>query len=104
MNVLTQRDLNRATLARQHLLEREDCAPLDAVSHLAGLQAQAPQEPFTSLWSRVRTFAPTDLDDLVTGRRVVRWATGDQATAVRRRSRHPVRRRRSAGCGLHQSG
>ncbi|MFI8191652.1 winged helix DNA-binding domain-containing protein [Streptomyces sp. NPDC085946] len=72
MNVLTQRALNRATLARQYLLEREDRTPLDAVFHLAGLQAQAPQEPFTGVWSRVRAFAPADLDDLVTGRQVVR--------------------------------
>lgn len=72
MNILTQRDLNRATLARQYLLERQDCAPLDAVAHLAGLQAQAPQEPFTGLWSRLGAFAPADLDTLVTGRQVVR--------------------------------
>ncbi|MFB6818564.1 winged helix DNA-binding domain-containing protein [Streptomyces sp. NPDC056347] len=72
MSVLTQRDLNRATLARQYLLEREDCTALDAVSHLAGLQAQAPQEPFTGLWSRVRAFTPADLDHLVVGRQVVR--------------------------------
>ncbi|MFE2936277.1 winged helix DNA-binding domain-containing protein [Streptomyces sp. NPDC059278] len=72
MNILTQRDLNRATLARQHLLQREDCTALDAVSHLAGLQAQAPQKPFTGLWSRIKAFTPADLDDLVTGRQVVR--------------------------------
>ncbi|MFF2217372.1 winged helix DNA-binding domain-containing protein [Streptomyces antibioticus] len=72
MSVLTQRDLNRATLARPFLLEREDCTVLDAVSHLAGLQAQAPQEPFTGLWSRVGAFTPTELDSLVTGRQVVR--------------------------------
>ncbi|MFF3517780.1 winged helix DNA-binding domain-containing protein [Streptomyces sp. NPDC004012] len=72
MNVLTQRHLNRATLARQYLLELKDCTALDAVSHLAGLQAQAPQEPFTGLWSRVSAFTPADLDNLLTGRQVVR--------------------------------
>ncbi len=72
MSVLTQRDLDRATLARQFLLERENRTALDTVSHLAGLQAQAPQEPFTGLWSRVSAFTPADLDNLVTGRHVVR--------------------------------
>ncbi|MGW5071320.1 hypothetical protein ACWEQJ_35630, partial [Streptomyces cyaneofuscatus] len=52
--VLDVRALNRATLARQLLLDRADVPPLDAVAHLCGLQAQEPQEPFTGLWSRLR--------------------------------------------------
>ncbi|GAA2784966.1 hypothetical protein GCM10010505_11460 [Kitasatospora aburaviensis] len=102
MDVLTQRHLNRATLARQYLLGRVDCTPLDAVSHLAGLQAQAPQEPFTGLWSRISAFAPVDLDDLVTGRRVVRThlmrrtvhlVTADDAVAWRARHDAMLRQR-----------
>ncbi|MFF4249534.1 winged helix DNA-binding domain-containing protein [Streptomyces sp. NPDC001822] len=72
MTVLGARALNRATLARQLLLERAGMAPLDAVAHLCGLQAQEPQEPFTGLWSRLRAFEPAALDELLTGRRVVR--------------------------------
>lgn len=70
--VLSARALNRATLARQLLLERSELPPLDAVSHLCGLQAQEPQEPFTGLWSRLRGFQPGVLSDLLTGRQVVR--------------------------------
>ncbi|MFD9891748.1 winged helix DNA-binding domain-containing protein [Amycolatopsis sp. NPDC059027] len=72
MPVLDTRALNRATLARQLLLDRADLPVLDAVGQLCGLQAQEPQEPFVGLWSRLRAFEPAALDDLLTGRRVVR--------------------------------
>ncbi len=72
MTVLDTRALNRATLARQLLLDHADLPVLDAVTHLCGLQAQEPQEPFVGLWSRLRAFQPAMLDDLLTGRRVVR--------------------------------
>src|SRR3954453_4809415 len=72
MTVLTAQALNRATLARQLLLERADQSVLGAVEHLAGLQAQEPQEPFVGLWSRLRAFDPAALDALVVGRQVVR--------------------------------
>ncbi|WP_369254600.1 winged helix DNA-binding domain-containing protein [Streptomyces sp. R35] len=72
MTVLTTRALNRATLARQFLLARSDAPVHDAVAHLCGMQAQQPQEPFVGLWSRLRSFKPAALDDLLTGREVVR--------------------------------
>ncbi|CAL9358508.1 winged helix DNA-binding domain-containing protein [Streptomyces griseomycini] len=72
MTVLDARALNRATLARQLLLERADLPGADAVAHLCGLQAQEPQEPFVGLWSRLRAFDPAVLSGLLTGRRVVR--------------------------------
>lgn len=72
MTVLGTRALNRATLARQLLLEPADLPVHDAVAHLGGLQAQEPQEPFTGLWSRLRTFDPAALSELLTDRRVVR--------------------------------
>jgi hypothetical protein len=72
MPVLGTRALNRATLARQLLLDRADLPPLAAVRHLCGLQAQEPQEPFAGLWSRLRDFDPATLSDLLTGRHVVR--------------------------------
>jgi len=70
--ILDSRALNRATLARQLLLDRADLPVLDAVAHLCGLQAQEPQEPFVGLWSRLRAFDPAVLEDLLTGRSVVR--------------------------------
>ncbi|QFG23597.1 winged helix DNA-binding domain-containing protein [Actinomadura sp. WMMB 499] len=72
MTVLDDRALNRATLARQSLLERAGTPVLGAVAHLCGLQAQEPQEPFTGLWSRLRDFDPAVLDDLLVRRGVVR--------------------------------
>ncbi|GCD92595.1 winged helix DNA-binding domain-containing protein [Embleya hyalina] len=72
MTVLGTRALNRATLARQLLLDRADLPPAAAVAHVGGLQAQEPQEPFIGLWSRLRAFDPATLSDLVTGRDVVR--------------------------------
>jgi hypothetical protein len=72
VTVLDLRALNRATLARQLLLDRAELPVLDAVAHLCGLQAQEPQEPFTGLWSRLRAFDPAVLSGLLTGRSVVR--------------------------------
>ncbi|MEY9929612.1 hypothetical protein ABH926_004252 [Catenulispora sp. GP43] len=70
--VLNTRALNRATLARQLLLDRADMPVLDAVAHLGGLQAQEPQEPFVGLWSRLSAFDPAQLSALLTERMVVR--------------------------------
>ncbi|WP_031085089.1 winged helix DNA-binding domain-containing protein [Streptomyces sp. NRRL WC-3549] len=102
MTTLDTRALNRAALARQLLLDRAELPPLDAVAHLCGLQAQEPQEPFTGLWSRLRGFAPADLDGLLTGRRVVRThlmrrtvhlVTADDALAWRSRHDAMLRQR-----------
>jgi hypothetical protein len=72
VEVLSRRALNRATLARQLLLERSDMEVLDAVEHLVGLQAQAPLNPYTALWSRLDGFRPDALADLFLSRQVVR--------------------------------
>lgn len=72
MTVLDDRTLNRATLARQWLLDRAEAPVRDAVAHLGGLQAQEPQEPFVGLWSRLRDFSPAALSDLLVERHLVR--------------------------------
>ena len=70
--VLGQQALNRATLARQLLLERAELPPLDAVRHLVGLQSQVPGNPYTGLWSRLAEFRPESLSKLLRDRDVVR--------------------------------
>ena len=59
---LTARRLNRATLARQLLLEREPLAAVDAVRRVVAVQAQEPASPYIALWNRVAGFDATDLD------------------------------------------
>lgn len=102
MTVLDTRALNRATLARQHLLDRADVPVSEAVGHLCGMQAQQPQEPFIGLWSRLRGFKPGALDDALTRRKVVRThlmrrtvhlVTADDALAWRARHDTMLRQR-----------
>lgn len=70
--VLDDRRLNRATLARQHLLERVRRPAFDEIAHLVGMQAQVPGDPFVGLWARLESFDPEELSALVRGRDVVR--------------------------------
>jgi hypothetical protein len=70
--VLSNRALNRALLARQLLLRRSPMAPLEAIEHLAGLQSQAPLPPYYALWARLEGFQPEALSALIQERRAVR--------------------------------
>jgi hypothetical protein len=54
--VLTLRELNRATLARQMLLERVALPVVTAIERLAALQAQWAPSPYLALWSRLKDF------------------------------------------------
>jgi len=69
---LTPRALNRATLARQLLLHPSNLTPAQAITHLAGLQAQAPLAPYVGLWTRLAAFRPDHLEDLLNERGVLR--------------------------------
>lgn len=59
---VTAGQLNRATLARQLLLQRERLPVADAVRRIAAVQAQAAPSPYVALWNRVAGFDPADLD------------------------------------------
>jgi hypothetical protein len=71
-DVLTVRELNRATLARQLLLERATIPASDAIERLVGMQAQVPMDPYIGLWTRLEDFDPEELAGLLTRRKVVR--------------------------------
>ncbi|HEX5014793.1 MAG TPA: winged helix DNA-binding domain-containing protein [Candidatus Limnocylindrales bacterium] len=59
---LTARQLNRATLGRQGLLERQRLPIRDAVRRAVALQAQEAPSPYIALWNRVAGFEADDLD------------------------------------------
>jgi len=69
---LSPRALNRAALHRQLLLDRAPLTALQAVGHLAGLQAQAPLAPYVGLWTRLAGFRHEELKELITERAVLR--------------------------------
>jgi hypothetical protein len=72
ITTLSNRALNRATLARQLLLDRAALPAPVAIERLAGMQAQAPLAPYIGLWTRFGGFDPAELSDLVVDRAVVR--------------------------------
>jgi hypothetical protein len=69
---LTVSQLNRATLARQMLLAREQVTAVEAVQRLAGMQAQEPKHPYLGLWTRVADFEAAQLRSALLEREVVR--------------------------------
>ena len=75
--VLQTRELNRALLARQLLLERSALPLPEALEQVAGLQAQYAPSPYVGLWSRLRDFRRDDLT------RALEDRTAVQATLLR---------------------
>ena len=65
--VLTLRELNRATLARQLLLERKRLSPKAVIERLVGMQAQWPPAPYVGIWTRTTSFRRSPLRPSVTG-------------------------------------
>jgi hypothetical protein len=72
MVVMSGRAVNRATLARQMLLEREQTSAVDVVARLVGMQGQEAKHPYVGLWSRITGFEEDELDRAVRERSVVR--------------------------------
>ena len=68
--VLTQRELNRALLARQLLLERARMGLPKALERIGGIQAQYAPSMYIGLWSRVEGFQRDSLDRALVRRSV----------------------------------
>ena len=76
---LTLRELNRATLARQMLLQRETLPVTDAIERLVGMQAQLASAPYVGLWTRLNDFTRGELAGAIECHAVVK-ATMMRAT------------------------
>lgn len=72
MPPFTARALNRATLARQLLLERSRLSVPAAVERVGAMQAQWPPAPYIGLWSRLEGFRQKQLTRALERRRVTR--------------------------------
>ena len=59
-DVLSPRELNRATLERQMLLGRRKLSAFEALEHLVGIQAQAPAPPTSGCGRDLRASVPTN--------------------------------------------
>lgn len=70
--ILTLRDLNRATLARQMLLSRESITAPAAIERLVGMQAQLASAPYVGLWTRLNSFQRDDLASLIDDHTIVK--------------------------------
>ena len=69
--VLSTRELNRALLARQLLLERSDLKLPRALEAVGGLQMQYAPSGYVGLWSRLRNFRRSSLTDALVNREAV---------------------------------
>jgi hypothetical protein len=84
--VLTLRELNRATLARQLLLERKRLSPAGVIERLVGMQAQWPPAPYVGIWTRTTSFRREALERELASAAVVK-------ATVMRQTLHLVTRR-----------
>ena len=84
--VLTVRELNRATLARQLLLQRWRLSPVALIERLVGMQAQWPSAPYVGMWSRIANFRRESLERELASGAIVK-------ATVMRQTLHLVTRR-----------
>jgi hypothetical protein len=69
---LSAGELNRATLARQLLLERAPLSALEGTRRIVAIQAQHPASPYIALWNRLVSFDPAELDAAFAAGQVVK--------------------------------
>jgi hypothetical protein len=84
--VLTLRELNRATLARQLLLTRKRLSATSVIERLVGMQAQWPASPYVGIWTRTTSFRREALERELARAAVVK-------ATVMRQTLHLVTRR-----------
>jgi hypothetical protein len=84
--VLTLRELSRATLARQLLLERKRLSPTAVLERLVGMQAQWAPAPYVGIWTRTTSFRRDSLERELARAAVVK-------ATVMRQTLHLVTRR-----------
>jgi hypothetical protein len=72
VRTLTLVELNRATLARQLLLERRKLALLPTLERVAGLQAQWAPATYVGLWTRLEGFRRETLERAILREQAVR--------------------------------
>jgi hypothetical protein len=70
--ILTLRELNRALLSRQLLLEPRKLGVQQAVEKLCALQAQWPPSPYLALWTRLAGFRKEQLTRALEQHKVIR--------------------------------
>jgi winged helix DNA-binding protein len=70
--VLTVRELNRALLARQLLLERRRLSPAAALERVGPLHAQGVESTYVNLWSRIEGFRREQLTRAIERGSVIR--------------------------------
>ncbi|GIJ58470.1 winged helix DNA-binding domain-containing protein [Virgisporangium aurantiacum] len=108
--VLGRRAVNRATLARQLLLDRSELPVPAAVRHLAGLQAQTPQTWYVGLWTRLAGFDAVAAGELLVTRDLVRLPamrstihllTADDALVFRPLTQPAIERSTMGAFGRH---
>ena len=77
VRTLTGRELNRAALARQLLLDRAEMPLTEALQQIGGIQTQYAPSGYVGLWTRLRDFRRDALTDALVDRSAV------QATLLR---------------------
>src|SRR6266446_2268035 len=70
-STLTTRELNRALLARQFLLDRSSLPMVTTIERIGGLQTQYAPSGYIGLWSRMRNFRRDALTEALQQRRVI---------------------------------